>query len=170
MRKLRGPLLEVTPLRREEHQLGGWIIDRIRIGKRTLTTVSCDDMAAQELRADGDREVCLYVLRLPTGLFAFPFTKTLLGMKYLDTGKKHLIPFSFARNSCIRYAVISALVWPLVWGVSGAIVTSVLGVYGIVTSETIVAGIPGLLFFGGLILAWGSSLRLGVDWVRARID
>jgi hypothetical protein len=170
MRKYRGPLLEVTPVYAETHALGGWRIERIRIGDRTLRNLNVDDIAARELLADPAREVCLYVVNLPIGAVPFPFTPNLLGMKYVDTGEKHLIPFSFARNSCVRFAVIPALIWSLGGGVAGAVASSVLSGVGIITSPTVAAGIPGLAFVGGLILAWGSALQIALAYVRARID
>ena len=170
MKKYRGPVLEVTAIHSTPGSLGGYMIDSIRIGNRTLRKVNCDDIAAQELRADGTREVCLYVVRLPHGLIPLPLISNLLGFKYADTGEKHLIPFSFAFNSCLRFAVVAAFAWSIIWGVAGAIVASVLGVTGIITSEMVVASIAGFAFVGGLAVAWGSSLRLGVDYLRARID
>jgi len=146
------------------------MIDSIRIGNRTLRNVNCDDTAAQELRADGTRDVCLYVVRLPYGLIPFPLISNLLGFKYADSGEKHLIPFSFAFNSCLRFAVVAAFAWSIIWGIAGVIVASVLGVWGIITSEMAVAGIGGLPFFAGLAMAWGSSLWLGLSYLRARID
>jgi hypothetical protein len=138
MRKYRGSLLEVSSVEPTPGRLGGWMIERIRVGATTLKNVNCDDIVARQLRADEKREACLYVINLPIGTLPFPLNPNLLGVKYADF-------------------------------IAGAIAATVLGFLG-VENRMLLSSIPGLAFVGGLILAWWCSLRLGFDYVRARMD
>ena len=167
MQKYRGVLRAVSKPQ-YFRDLRGIEVDMIQIGDRTLRGVKVDDTAWAYLEANPTREVCLYVLRLPGGALPFSLTPNLLGMKYLDTGEKHLIAFAFARNSMIRYAVIPALVWSFAFGIAGLIASNVLRSSGM--EPGIVSYLGGIGFVGGWLLAWGCSVRIGFDYLRARID
>ena len=120
-------------------------------------------------KPDPTREACLYVLRIPGGAMPTSLTPNLFGVKFMDTREKHLVPFGFIAGSCIRDAVIPALVWTIGGAIAGAIASYVLTVMG-VTNEGLVVLPVALGVFGGLIAAWGSSLLIAVTYVRALAD
>lgn len=108
------------------------------------------------------RDVCLYIFRIL-------FTPNLLGMKYLDTGEKHLVPFSFIRGSCLRYAVVCTIVYSiagaLLAGFLGNVAVLWLGIESLRNTST-----AGYGFLAGIALAWWYVLRLALEYVQARAD
>jgi len=104
MKKYCGTLHQVTEPEFLKQFGQGLTIDTIRIGNKTLRKVKIFSETALFLKPDEKREVCLYV-------FYLLFTPNILGMKYTDTGDKHLVPGSFILGSFIRYAVICSIVF-----------------------------------------------------------
>lgn len=167
MRTYRGQLTRIGPWRggmlvEEDRRTGRQAakarirgeIDGLTIGGVTLKRPACTEGLFPRLEAG--REVSLYVYR---HLFHKDY---IIGVKYADDGARHVMPDNEVRGTILQYV----FVWPLLLGIAGLIVGSIVGLVLRFMGDVL----PPLFMLGGVGLAWWSAYRFRQDLALARAD
>ena len=129
-------------------------IDGVTIGGVTLKRPACTEGLFPHLEAG--REASLYIYR---HLFHKDY---IIGVRYADDGSRHLMPANEVRGTTLQYI----FVWPLLLGIAGLIVGSLLGLVLRFASDFL----PPVTMLGGVGLAWWSAFRFRQDLAAARAD
>lgn len=130
-------------------------LDALQIGDVSLTKVRCQGGLYNEL--EKGREACVYIFR------TLLKKSLLLGIKYSDSGEKHVIDQSYHRGTILQFVTVLALLN----SIGGLIVGGILG--GIVGLGQ--SAVPPMLgFLCGAGVSWWTAYQFHQDYKQAKAD